>query len=218
MKRTILAAVPLLALGCASHPREFEVTPVSGPPQAATVSLAGIWDYNPQASDQPGRGGFSGGYGRGFGGGGRGGFGGGRGGFGGGREGGERGGGGVEGGRYGGRDSAATRIPGRLVIAQTDSTLSVDPRFGSPYTLFFDGRDVLVTDTAGGMNRTFHLNARWNKKRLDVTRELAGGRIMKESYELADHGNRLYVHVSFAGGPSDEPVMPELRRVYDKEQ
>ncbi len=214
MKRVLLSLAPLLAIGCASHPRQFDVTPVQAPPRAAAANLSGNWDYNPQASDQAGRYGMGGGggYGR------RGGFGGGFGGGYGGRGFGGRGGGeGSDAGRSGGeRDSTAMRVPGRLVLAQTDSSLSVDPRFGPAYLLFFDGRDVLVSDSASG--RTYHMSAHWDKSRLVVTRELGGGRVVRERYQLADHGNRMYVYVQMVGGSSDEPTRPEIRRVYDREQ
>jgi hypothetical protein len=197
---------------------------VSGAPAPqvtpAGVSFAGTWVYNPDDSDQPGRYGMQGGGGGryggrgGFGGGGRGGFGGGgRGGFGGGGGGGRGG----EGAQSGGEDRDAAdsllRQPaGRLVIQQTDSTVTISPRDAIAYTLFFDGRDVTMTDEAG---RSLSLNGRWHGKQFEVRRELRNGAELTESYEVKKNGQRLVVHVRIRRPDNDTPI-PEFQRVYDR--
>jgi hypothetical protein len=215
----MLAVLPLAITACSSNPpREFDVSgqPV---PQAAPagVSFAGTWTYNPEDSDQPGRYGMGGGGGGVTMGGGRGGFGGGfggRGGFGGGGRGGRGGGG--EGGRGGGErgslDSLLRRPPGRLVITQTDSSLSISPRDGVAYTLYYDGRDVTVSDATGDH---WQLSGRWHRKRFEVRRTLSDGMVLTEAYEIKKNGQRLVVHLQLQRS-SDEPSMPEFQRVYDR--
>jgi hypothetical protein len=155
--------------------------------------------------------------GRGYGG--RGGFGGGRGGFGGGGRGGFGGGGGRggEGSQSGGEDrdtadSLLRQPAGRLVIAQSDSSLSISPRDAVTYTLFFDGRDVTLADPAG---RSLSLNGRWHGKQFEVRRALRSGAELTESYEVKKHGQRLVVHVRIRR-PDNDTAMPEFQRVYDK--
>jgi hypothetical protein len=221
MKSACFAALALIA--ACSHPaREIDIGGQPAPQVTpAGISFAGTWVYNPDDSDQPGRYGMEGGRasigGRGgFGGGGRGGFGGGgRGGFGGGGGGGGRGGAGREGG--GGEDRDATdsllrRPPGRLVILQTDSSLTISPREDITYTLFFDGRDVTVTDSVG---RSWSVNGRWHSKRFEVRRRLRSGANMTESYEIKKNGARLVVHIKLQREDSDT-AMPEFQRVYDR--
>ena len=134
-------------------------------------------------------------------------------------------------GAYGGRDGRGERggaegdstlrasPPGRLVIAQTDSSMTIasrTPRDSVVYTLFFDGRDVSAP-ALGGAEAT--LQGRWNKNRFVVTRELPSGRVLTEGYEITKHGQRLVIHVKVSRGEGenqDEPVMPEFRRVYDR--
>jgi hypothetical protein len=203
-----------LAAACAHRPAEFDVT--TQPPQPAPqgVSLAGTWTYDPDDSDQPGRMGGGGGYGRGgggFGGGfGRGGFGGGMGGRGG------RGGGTGPGGEEG--DSTLRRPAGRLVIAQTDSTITIsprNPRDSLEYTLYFDGRDIAAPDALGGSRA--RISGRWHRRQFEVSRELPNGATVTEGYELARHGQRLVIHIRFARGRDEQAMaMPEFRRVYER--
>ncbi|MGA2382728.1 MAG: hypothetical protein ABSG61_04760 [Gemmatimonadales bacterium] len=227
MKRYLLAAVPFLAFACSHPAREMDVSGQPVPEVApAGVSFAGTWVYNPDDSDQPGHYGMSGGGGGyggrgggggGFGGGGRGGFGGGgRGGFGGGGRGGGGGGGGGAGGVSGedrdAADSLLRQPPGRLVIQQTDSTLAISPRDQTLYTLFFDGRDVTVSDSSG---HSWSVNGRWHGKQFEIRRTLRNGMTMTESYELKKKGQRLVIHVKLQR-PSSDTQMPEFQRVYDK--
>jgi len=215
---TIGVALPFLLAACAHQAPEYDVTPAAPQPAPAGVTMAGTWLYNPDASDQPGQGPMGGG---GYGGGRRGGFGGG---FGGGRGFGGRGdeGGGGGGRRRGGgqADSVMTREPpGRLVITQDDSSMTISPRTprdSVTYTLFFDGRDVSAT-AIGGSTQT--LRGRWNKSQFVVSRDLPNGGTLTESYEITRHGQRLVVHIKLARGRNasdEERVMPEMRRVYDK--
>ena len=218
--------IPFLLAACAHHPAEYDVTttPVAEPAPHG-VSLAGTWTYNPDDSDQPsqmgggggyggGRGGRGGGggFGGGFGGGGRGGFGGGRGGGGGGGGGegrGGRGGGGAQG------DTAFRSPPGRLVITQDDSSVTIGPRTprdSVAYTLYFDGRDVSAAALGGSQ---VSMRGRWHKNRFEVSRELPNGGTLTEGYEVTKHGQRLVIHVKVARA-QNEQAMPEFRRVYDR--
>jgi hypothetical protein len=215
---TVAIAIPFLLAACSHSAPEYDVTPEAPQPAPAGVNLAGTWLYNPDASDQPGQMG-----GGGYGGGRRGGFGGGfggRGGFGGGGrgEGGDEGGGRRRGG--GQPDSTMTREPpGRLVIAQDDSSLTISPRTprdSVSNTLFFDGRDVSATALGGAVET---LRGRWNKSQFVVSRDLPGGGTLTESYEVTKHGQRLVIHVKIDRGRNaseQERVMPEFRRVYDR--
>ena len=214
MRRSFALAIPVLLAACAHHAGEYDLTPQAAEPVPAGVSLAGTWTYNADDSDQPGRGmggsyGGRGGFGGGFGG--RGGFGGmgGRGGYGG-RGGGE--------GRGRGRgaddaDSTLRRPAQRLVITQTDSTLTISPRDSVSYTLYFDGRDVPAPDVLGGSR--VRISGRWHKSRFEVSRELESGATLTEGYDLKKHGERLVVHIRVTRG-EDQPVMPEFQRVYDR--
>ena len=225
MKKITALSLVLLA-ACAHRPAEFDVASQAPQPAPHGVNMTGTWTYNPDDSDQPssrsggggggggGRGGFGGGYG-GRGGGGFGGMGG-RGGRGGGGGGG--GGAGAREGRGGGEqgDSTMRSPPGRLVVAQTDSTITIsprNPRDSSEYTLYFDGRDIAAPEAMGG-SRT-RISGRWHKSRFEVIRQLPNGATLTESYEVTKHGQRLVIHIKVSRG-QDEPVVPEFRRVYDR--
>lgn len=138
---------------------------------------------------------------------------GGRGGYGG------RGGRGERGGAAGGDSTLMREPPGRLLISQTDSSMTIGsrtPRDSVVYTLFFDGRDV-VAPALGGAELT--MRGRWSKNRFEVTRELPNGGTLTEGYEVTRHGQRLVIHVKVArpqGGDDDRPMLPEFRRVYDR--
>ncbi len=214
-----VVATAFLACACAhNQPQSFDIGPAPASAPAAGVSFAGTWTYNPDASDRPGEG-----YGM-RGGGRRGGFGGGfggRGGFGGEGEGGGEGGGGYGRGEgRGGRgmeemDSTLRRPARRLVITQSDSSLTISPRDSVEYTLFFDGRDVVAPELLGGTR--VRLSGHWHKKQFEVVRELPSGADVTESYEVAKHGQRLVIHVRLSR-QADEQVMPEFQLVYDRYQ
>jgi len=207
MKPYFLTAVPILLMACSHPAREMDASGAPAPQATpAGVSFAGTWVYNPDDSDQPGRYAMQGGRG----GGGGGGYGG-RGGMGGG------GGRGGEGTQSGGEDrdtadSLLRQPAGRLVIAQSDSSLSISPRDALTYTLFFDGRDVTLTDSAG---RSQSLNGRWHGKQFEVRRTLRNGAELTESYELKSKGRRLVIHVKIKR-PTNDTALPEFQRVYDK--
>jgi hypothetical protein len=234
--RTLTAAalaLPFVLAACAHRPQEFDAASQAPQPAPQGVNLAGTWTYNPDASDQPGQmsprgGGFGGGRGGpppgggmpGGGFGGRGGFGGGMGGRGG------RGGRGPEGGPGSEEgDSTLRTPPERLVITQTDSTMTIGPRTprdSVAYTLYFDGRDVAAVVVPGGSQS--HVSGRWHKHRFEVTRVLPNGGTLTEGYEITKHGQRLVIHVKVSRGPDERqeeqpmamPAMRELRRVYDR--
>ena len=213
MKRfVVLSAVPLVVMACSHPAREIDLSGQPAPQATpAGVSFAGTWVYNPDDSDQPGRYGMSGGGGYGGRGGGM------RGGFGGGRGFGGRGGGGGDRDRGNpedrdAADSLLRQPPGRLVIQQTDSTVTISPRDRTAYTLFFDGRDVTVSDSSG---RSWSVNGRWHGKRFEVRRVLRGGANVTESYEVKKNGQRLVIHVKLEREGSDTQ-MPEFERAYDR--
>ncbi len=230
MRTTLSVAAVFLLAACAHRPQEFDATSQAPQPAPPGVNMAGTWTYNPDDSDQPsqmsgggyggGRGGGGGGFGGGFGGGGRGGFGGGRGGGGG--YGGRGGGGGGSRGGQGGDlgDSTMASPPGRLVITQTDSTMTIGPRTprdSVAYTLFYDGRDVSAP-ALGGSQLT--MRGRWNKQQFEVSRQLPNGGTLTESYQLTKHGQRLVIHVKVTrpsrDGSEQSSAMPEFKRVYDR--
>ncbi|HVM64223.1 MAG TPA: hypothetical protein VMU14_05125, partial [Acidimicrobiales bacterium] len=110
-------------------------------------------------------------------------------------------------------DSTIRRPPGRLVITQGDSSITIGIRDSLAYTLFFDGRDVAAPDLLGGPD--VRISGRWHKNRFEVRRELANGAVLTEGYEVTRHGERLVVHVRIQRD-SDQQAMPEFRRVYDR--
>jgi len=231
MRATLSVAAAFFLAACAHGQPEFDATSQAPQPAPPGVNMAGTWTYNPDDSDQPsqmgggggyggGEGGGRGGFGGGFGGGGRGGFGGGRGGGGGGYggRGGRGGGAGGQGGEQG--DSTMRTPPGRLVITQTDSTMTIGPRTprdSVAYTLFYDGRDVSAP-ALGGSQLT--MRGRWNKNRFEVSRQLPNGGTLTEAYEVTKHGQRLVIHVKVNGpareGQEQPTSMRDFKRVYDR--
>jgi hypothetical protein len=101
----------------------------------------------------------------------------------------------------------------RLVIVQTDSSITITRPNARALTLFFDGRAVWTT---GRMpDEQVEMNARWRGKRLEVRRVVSDRRSIVESYELSSNGRKLCVRVRMPA-VEDETRMPELRRVYDR--
>ena len=215
MRRLALASTAFFLAACA-HPQtgSFDIGPAPVSAVPAGVSLAGTWTYNADDSDRPGQGaGMRGAGGRGgFGGRGGGDFGGfGGEGEGGGGEGSDRGG---RGGRSGREvlDSTLRQPPRRLVITQTDSTLTISPRDSVSYTLYFDGRNVVAPELLGGTRVS--LSGHWHKKQFEVAREMPSGATITQSYEVSRHGRRLVIHVKVSR-QSDMQVIPEFEMVYD---
>ncbi len=212
MRRAAITTASLFLLSACAHsgPQSFEIGPTPESAVPRDVSLAGTWIYNSDDSDRPGQG---------FGmqGGGRFGRGGGFGGFGGEGEGGGEG-RGEEGGR-GGRggmevlDSTLRRPARRLVITQTDSSVTISPADSVQYTLYFDGRNVVAPDLLGGTR--VGLSGHWHKKQFEVDRELQTGATITESYQVTRRGQRIVIHVRISRG-SDEQVLPEFQIVYDR--
>lgn len=212
-----------LLAACAHRAGEPAVAPQAALAAPQGVSLAGYWLYNPGASDQPGSGTQASGAPPG-GSGGRGGMPGGMprgmpGGMPGGEPGGEpsgRGGPPTEG--MGAMDTTVLQPARRLVVTQTDSTMTIDqrnPRDSVSYTLYFDGRAVAAPGPLGGSRA--HITGHWVKKRFVVARELPNGATLTEGYELSRHGQRLAVYVKISGPPGESgPQMSEMRRVYDR--
>jgi hypothetical protein len=208
--RTVLAAalVPLVLAACArSGAQEFDVSGQVAPQEAPgppAADLAGTWTYNPRESDRLGQAMRGGGMPMGGGMGGRGG-----------RP--SAGGMPPAGGRPGaggGPDDVAMAAAPRLVIAQTDSSITITRPNARALTLFFDGRAVWVT---GRMpDEQVEMNARWRGKRLELRRVVSDRRSIVESYELSSNGRKLYVRVRMPA-LEGEPRMPELRRVYDRD-
>jgi hypothetical protein len=223
----LFTAVALLAACAHQGPREFDVTPRSeavAPPEATAADLTGTWLFNARQSDQPGQfgrggGGEMGGGRRGGGMGGRGGMpggGGGRGGFPGGGSGGMPPGGGRTGGERGGEGGGAAIVGNspRLVVHQTDSSVTFARPNGAAFTLYFDGRDVTVPGRTE--DEAFQASGRWHGKRFEVRREISTQRSVTESFELSSDGRRLTVRTRFTGQDEEQRAMPVLRRVYDR--
>jgi len=218
----------LAVLACAHRPpAEFDVGQPMPQPGPVAANLSGTWQYNAQESDRagrgagqlpgrpggregmgmPGEGGFPGG-----GMGGSGGFGG-QGGYGG-RGRGDRGRRGAEGERLPAAiDTTLLRPAQRLVIEQTDSTITIGRPDGAPLTLYFDGRDVVVRDTSGEAEA---VSGWWNHARFEVHRPLGPGRTLTQAYVLSSDGRRLVVLVQVSGGEQGPTTRPESRRVYDR--
>ena len=226
---SVALAVALLAAACSHQgPREFDVTPqveAQAPPDAPASNLAGTWQFNPRASDQPGqmgRGGMSGMPGGGGGGGGRGGMPGGGGGFGGGGRrspgaggGMPQGGGRPDGGRDGeGGGAAIVGAAPRLVIGQTDTSITFSRPNGATFTLYFDGREVTVPGRTE--DEAMQVRGRWHRKRFELRREISTQRTVTESFELSSDGTKLTVRTRFSGQGSERGA-PEMRRVYDRQ-
>jgi hypothetical protein len=217
--RTVLAAmlVPLVLAACArSGAQEFDVSGQVVPEEApgpVAADLAGEWTYNPRQSDRPGQAMRGGGMPTGGGMGGPGGMGG----MGG--RGGRPGAGGMppaggQPGAGGGPGNEAMAAAPRLVIVQTDSSITITRANARALTLFFDGRAVWVT---GRMpDEQVEMNARWRGQRLEVRRVISDRRSSVESYELSPNGRKLYVRVRMPA-VEGETRMPELRRVYDRD-
>ena len=110
-------------------------------------------------------------------------------------------------------DSTLRRPARRLVITQSDSTITISPREGVAYTLYFDGREVVAPDLLGGTRA--RLSGHWHKKQFEVDRDLPDGTEVVQRYGLSKHGQRLVIFVQFRRGAS-EPVMPEFKQVYDR--
>lgn len=216
MNRPALVLACALLAGCAHQPSEFTIGAAPVQPAPPGVSFAGTWAYNAHDSDRPGEGMRS------FAGrrdafGGRAAFPGGAGGsftgegtFGEGE--GERG-GRPEGGRIE-LDSTLRQPPQRLVITQTDSTITISPRDSVAYTLFFDGRYVPAPALLGGTR--IGLSGRWRGKRFEVERRLNDGTTVTQGYELTRHGRRLVIHVRLSRTGSNMPL-PEFLQVYDRQ-
>ncbi len=208
-----VASVFLFAACARSGPQTFDIGPAPQSGVPSDVSLTGTWVFNPDDSDRPGQGfGMPGGgrFGRG---GGFGGFGGGAGGEGGGEMGGGEGRGEGRRGVAEVLDSTLRRPARRLVISQTDSTVTISPRDSVQYTLYFDGRNVVAPELLGGTR--VGLSGHWHKRQFEVDRELPSGATVTESYQVTRHGQRLVIHVRVSRG-SDEQVMPEFQIVYDR--
>lgn len=200
----------LAACASQSGPREIDVSGQPAPvaaPEAVAANLTGTWQLNPGASQQMRR--PSGGVPMG-----------------------DVGGGGGRGRRGGGVPSGGApptgAVPGegeapgaaalrgaalRLVITQTDSTITIVRPRQRPLTLFFDGRDVWVPGI--GADDEVPMNARWHRGRLAVRRGVSDRRSILETYELSRNGRRLTIRVQMPGGGT-EMAPGEIRRVYDR--
>jgi hypothetical protein len=105
------------------------------------------------------------------------------------------------------------RAPLRLVLAQSDTALSLRRSDGLLITLPFDGRDVVVErpDRRGQL----HLSGRWQGPRFAALVQLAGGLVFVERYEISGDGSRLTVKARLYGDAMRREV-GELRRVYQR--
>lgn len=214
-----LLAVALLAVGCMRQPARQSVLSPRGAPggggQAArSQDLSGVWQLDARATGRAGgfdrgpmvgsRSGFPGG----------GGFGGRPGGFP--REG------------VGGmprdslpRDSLARdsvlKAMGRLLIAQTDTALTITVGRSAPLTVYTDWRETRIPGRYGPSDVTF-VTGSWNGSRFEVRKALPSRTVIVESYELSNDGMQLIVTTRIAER-SDErgELLPrEGRRVYNR--
>lgn len=200
----------LSACASQSGPREIDVSGQPAPvaaPESVAANLAGTWQLNPTASSQMRRpsgvmpiGDMGGGGGRGR------------------RGGGMPSGGAPPPGAMPGEGDApgAAALRGaamRLVIVQTDSTITIARPRQRPITLFSDGRDVWVPGIGGEDDAP--MNARWRRGRLEVRRGVSERRTILETYELSRNGRRLTIRVQMPGGGT-EMAPGEMQRVYDR--
>ncbi len=215
-----LLAAGLALAGCAHQPvRESAVAPRTSPggsgSAAASVDLSGTWQLDARATGRLG-------YDRG------GPMPGGRGGF--------PGGGGFGGGRPGGfprdygegmrrdslpRDSLARdsimREMGRLVIAQTDTALTLTVGRAAPLTVYTDWRETRIPGRYGPSDVTF-VTGSWHDGQFEVRRVLPSRTVLVDSYELSKDGKQLIVSTRIAE-KSDEggEILPrEGRRIYTR--
>ena len=143
--------------------------------------------------------------------------GGGRGGFPG-SSGGMPGGGGRPEGAGGGEGGGAAIVGAalRLVVTQTDSSVTFARTNGAVFTLYFDGRDVIVPGRTD--DETIQVSGRWHRKRFEVRREISTQRTVTESFELSSDGTKLTVRTQITGEEGVPRGMPGVRRVYDRAQ
>ncbi len=99
------------------------------------------------------------------------------------------------------------------MITQTDSSLTISPRERTSYTLFFDGRDVVMSDSV--TRRAVTLNGRWHGKQFEVRRTLPSRMQLLESYEIKRNGRRLVIHIKPQREGSN-PMMGGVPPVYDR--
>ena len=211
----VVTVLGLSASACASRgPREFDVaTPAAaaadaGAPEAPGPSLAGTWELNMRetmAAMRSAGGGMpmEGGPGMG------------------GRR---TGAGGMPpmgagpGGRPGqgppGAPGEAGEMARRLVIEQTDSTLSLARPGARPLVLWFDGREVYERGRLD--DDVTPVRGVWRRGRFEVRRQVSDMRVLVEAYELLSEGRRLVVRVRTEGGPRDEESPREMRRIYNR--
>jgi len=108
-----------------------------------------------------------------------------------------------------GRGGGGMMGPGldRLEIRHEEPRLYIVSADGSDRTIYTDGRKV-KRDSERGL---VEVQAKWKKARLVVERKMDGGKL-KDTYELAPNGDRLYVTTKMSGGRMGSM---EFRRVYD---
>jgi len=94
-----------------------------------------------------------------------------------------------------------------LVIAQSESEIAVDEKFGRLRRLHPDGRKY-KTD-----NGATDIKAFWKEGKLVVEAKRARGQSVTETWERVPDGSRLIVNVRLEGGVS--PKL-ELKRIYDR--
>lgn len=94
-----------------------------------------------------------------------------------------------------------------LTIAQTETEIAVEERFGQTRHLHPDGKKYKTDNGAS------ELKASWKEGKLLVeTRRTRGGRVI-ETWELVPDGSRLIVNIRIEGGfGSSVP----LKRIYDR--
>ena len=211
----VLAMVTALVLPALAHPKP-------------APSLVGLWKIDPSRTETPFSGehhGSGGGYGR-HGGGGGGGWGGGmgggwggdrHGGWGGGAPGGDpsAGGGGGSGGRHG-TTPRPEPLPSVMRITQKESVMTLADTSGVAVAEIAFG-DTTTSDaspdTAVTVFAAPHFTGAWKGDQLVVTRELAGGVVIHDTWTLKSKGRELEIKSTVTR--ADHPTL-EFKRVYQR--
>jgi hypothetical protein len=103
----------------------------------------------------------------------------------------------------------------RLFVTQTDSSVTFARPNGAAFTLYFDGREVLVPGRTE--DDAIQVSGRWRGKRFEVRREISTLRSVTESFELSSDGRKLTVRTRIRGQEAGAEL-PEMRRVYDRQR
>ena len=106
-------------------------------------------------------------------------------------------------------ETALLALPRRLIITQTDSSISMRADSAESGLLhYFDGREMEEVDAAGHRVR---VAGAWKGKRYEVTRRLDDDVTVYQSFERSDDGSLLTVRTKIR---RDDRTTNELTRSY----